>query len=94
MATDIQSFDADILTDVVAPNDATLDPPIARALLRWQFSPTAVSRMHELADKNRRDALTPEERAQFDSFLRIGQFLNLVHAKARLSLSGHESLTH
>jgi hypothetical protein len=68
-----------------------LDAPVARALLRWQFSPTAVSRMHQLAEKNRRDMLTPEEQAQLESFLRIGQFLNLVHAKARHSLSGQAS---
>ena len=91
MSTDVQSFDADILTDVVMPNEASLDPAVAQALLRWQFSPTAVSRMHELADRNRRDALSPEEHAQLESFLRIGQFLNLVHAKARISLSGHQA---
>ena len=43
--------------------------------------------MNELAEKNRQGALTGSERALLDKYLRVGSFLNLMQAKARLSLT-------
>jgi hypothetical protein len=42
--------------------------------------------MRELADRNNRVGLTPVERAQLDSFLRVGDFLDRLQAKARAML--------
>jgi len=36
--------------------------------------------------KNQDDALTPDERADLESYLRVSAFVDLVHAKARRSL--------
>ena len=44
-------------------------------------------RMNELAEKNRRGELTGTEQADLDKYLRVGNFLNLLKAKALVSLS-------
>lgn len=45
--------------------------------------------MHELAVKNQDDALTPAEKDELESYLRVSYFLDLMHAKARTSLKKH-----
>ncbi|RIK84436.1 MAG: hypothetical protein DCC68_01785 [Planctomycetota bacterium] len=93
MATDASSsfathsFDADLLASVVAKNAPAMGPEEAQLVLNWRFSDAEVARMHELAQKNRDDALSPNEREELESFLRVGQFLNILHAKARASLA-------
>jgi hypothetical protein len=79
--------DADILVHVVAPAEPTLPEASARSLLELRFDEQAVARMNELAEKNRDGAMTPAERQELESFQRVGHLLNLLQAKARLSLS-------
>ena len=43
-------------------------------------------RMHELAEKNQADELTPAEEIELQSYLKVGLFLDLIHARARRSL--------
>jgi uncharacterized protein YnzC (UPF0291/DUF896 family) len=61
-------------------------PEAARAILDLRFDSEALSRMNELAEKNRQGALTESERQEMEKYLRVGSFLNLMQAKARLSL--------
>jgi len=84
--------DADILNDVLNADAGDLPPPAATALLNFRFSDKAVARMNELAAKNREGSITPDERDLMDRYVRIGNFLNLVHVKARASLKAGPSL--
>lgn len=59
---------------------------LARALLDLHFDARAVQRINELAEKNQEGTLTPSERQEFDSYLRVGSLINLLQAKARLTL--------
>jgi hypothetical protein len=79
--------EADILTDVVAPTQPTLPPAAARAILDLRFNTAANNRLNELAEKNRLGTLTDAERGDLDKYLRVGNFLNLMQAKARVSLA-------
>jgi hypothetical protein len=74
------------LEQVVMPDHPSLSPESARAILALRFDPPAVSRMNELAEKNRLGTLTEAERQEMENYLRVGNFLNLMQAKARLSL--------
>ncbi len=56
-------------------------------ILKIDFEPGDVQRMNELAEKARRGSLTPPEKAAIDSYERVGHLLDLMHAKARQSLS-------
>lgn len=80
--------DAEILRAVVAPDEDGLSPESARALLDLRFQKPALDRMESLAERNRSGTLDPAERTELESYLRVGNFLNLVQAKARMSLTG------
>jgi len=76
----------DILAEVISPERASLEPDAARASLEWKFPEKSVARMNWLAERNCSDTITPEEREELERFLRVGSLINLVQAKARLSL--------
>jgi len=81
-----QSSDAAVLARLVRPNDDDLPADEAKALLNIRFDSRELERIHELVMKNQDDALTPDERADLESYLRVSAFVDLVHAKARRSL--------
>ena len=78
--------EADILAHIISPDQPDLPPESARAILELQFDQPAVARMNALAEKNRADTLSDNERTELEKYMRVGQFLNLLHAKARVSL--------
>ena len=78
--------EADILTDIIAPDHGDLAPDVANSVLRWKFTDRAAARMSELADRNNQGTISDTEREELDKYLRVGSFINLVQAKARLSL--------
>jgi len=79
--------ESEILEQVIEPDAVGMSPETAQALLRFRFNTAAVARMNELAEKNRQGTITPSERALLERYLRVGNFLNLIHAKARCALA-------
>lgn len=79
--------EGEILNQLMTGQQLGFSPEAARALLSLHFSPAAISRMNELAEKNRQGELTADDRAALEKFLRVGQFLNIIQAKARAYLS-------
>ena len=79
--------ESEILEQVIQSDTAGLSPEAAQALLRFRFNTAAVARKNELAEKNREGTIAPAERALLERYLRIGNFLNLIHAKARCALA-------
>jgi hypothetical protein len=79
--------ESEILEQVIAPDTGGISPEAAEALLRFRFNTAAVASLNELTDKNRQGALAPSERALLERYLRVGNFLNLIHAKARCALA-------
>lgn len=86
MKTSIIQTDAEIFSDVISRDNGDFDPDAARAILRLHFSDRQNDRMRELADRNNRGELTEDEQQVMESFRRVGNFLALLQAKARLSL--------
>jgi hypothetical protein len=81
------SKDAAIISRMIHPEKADLHKDTAQAVLRlFTFDQKDLDRMHELAIKNQDDALTKADKAELESYLRISYFVDLMHAKARLSL--------
>ncbi len=78
--------EAHILEQVVMSDHSGMSPESARAVLDLRFDSPALSRMNELAEKNRQGTLSDTERQEMDKYLRVGNFLNLMQAKARLVL--------
>jgi hypothetical protein len=79
--------DAEILAEVIGPDRPDMPSDVAQSFLRLQFSEVQKDRMRELADRNNRGVLSDQERGQMESFMRVGHFLALIQAKARLSLN-------
>jgi hypothetical protein len=86
MAASTAISDAEILEHVVSPVKGGLPPDAARAILELQFDKGATKRIRQLLQKNNRGALAAEERITLERFLRVGKIIDLLHAKARLSL--------
>jgi hypothetical protein len=78
--------EADILAEVVAPHQPNLSAHVARSILDLKFSKAATKQIRELLRKNNRGIITAEERVTLEKYLRVGQFLDLLQAKAKLSL--------
>ena len=81
--------EADILAEIIAQDKPGLDPDAARAILLLQFNNHARERIRQLLDSNNRGKISDAEHAELQKYLRVGQFIDLMQAKARLSL--HES---
>jgi hypothetical protein len=89
MATVSPPSDAEILARVVAGRAARWSPEAARALLTLGFDRATTSRVRRLLQRNNRGTITADERLTLERFLRIGQLIDLLHARARRTL--HES---
>lgn len=78
--------ETDILTRIVHPECGNLPQELSHLILGLQFEAQDISRMNELAQKNNLGQLSEAERQEMEKYLRVGNFLNLLRAKAQLSL--------
>ncbi len=83
--------EADILSRVIRPRRGDLSAEAARGFLRLGFSEKDRERMSKLARKNREGRLTSAEGLTLESYCRVGRLLDLLHSKARLSLTRSEN---
>ncbi len=78
--------EADILSEIIGPDQSSLNAEAAASLLRLQFSSSAHSRMAELCDGANRGTLAAHEQAELESYRRVALLLDLLRAKAKASL--------
>ena len=64
----------------------TLPPAVARHLLKMSWTVADDARMGELAEKNREGHLTPAEREELDTYVRVGMTLSILKSRARKRL--------
>jgi len=92
MPATVAITESDILADVLASDKGDLSPEAARAILRWRFSSRSLRQINQLAKRNRDGAITAGEREALERYLRVGSLVNLLQAKARLSLQISKTL--
>ena len=63
-----------------------LSPEAAEYLLSIRFGENDADRMGQLAERSESGELTDEERAEFDSYLHVGNLLAVIQSKALLAL--------
>jgi hypothetical protein len=85
--------DTAILSRVIRPGDDDLSADAAEAFLRIRFDTLDLNRMHELAERNQEDLLTPDERLEMENYRRVSFLLDLMHSMARRSLKKHQSVS-
>jgi hypothetical protein len=83
--------EAEILQEVIGVDEGGLTPEVARSVLRWKFTDRAVTRMNDLAARNNQGTITDVERDELAKYLRVGSLINLIQAKARVSLKEPKS---
>lgn len=81
--------EADILNEIVEPNRPTFSPQVAEELLSLHFNDSATDRIRDLLQKNNAGHITPTEKATLENYLSVGELLDLMQAKARITL--HQS---
>jgi hypothetical protein len=84
--TEINTSEVAILARVLEPDEPTLAPEAARALLALDFSQADKDRMRQLSAKAREGTLSPDEQAAINKYERVGHLLNIMQSKARRSL--------
>ena len=83
------STEAAIISRMIHPEKDDLPDETAKALLRLSLDQSDLDRLHELVVRNQDDALTPAEKAELESYLRISFLVDLMHAKALCSIKKH-----
>lgn len=78
--------EADILMEIIGPDQPSLPAELARALLTVRFNDSALEQIRMLLQKQNAGTLTLVEKANLEKYMRVGQFLDLIQAKARVSL--------
>ncbi len=78
-----------VLSRVIRPERNDLSPAAARSILKLAFDPRDLKRMKELASKNQKGELSTSEQAELADYRQAGLLLDLLKAKARLSLKRH-----
>ena len=84
-----RNTEAAILSRLIHPERDDWSNEAAQALLRLAFDQEDLDRIHDLVTRNQADDLTPVERDELESYLRISSFLDLMHAKARRTVRKH-----
>jgi hypothetical protein len=89
--TDIGSnSEAAILTRMIHPERVDLPEEAAEAVLKlFGLDQSDADRLHDLLVRNQDDALTPAEKDELETYLRVSMMIDLMHAKARYSLKKH-----
>jgi hypothetical protein len=78
--------EAEIWNRTIQPEEGNLSTEAAQALLGLKLAPSDIARVNELSERARDGILTSAEQRQLDTYLNVGRALELLKAKARLSL--------
>jgi hypothetical protein len=92
MATNRTPSEGTLLDGLLEPFGACLTPEVGRRLVDLQANATTVARVEELADKCNDGTLTPDERAEYESYVQVNQVMTMLKAKARKFLQS--AVTH
>jgi hypothetical protein len=75
-----------ILSRIIRPDQPALPAPVARLILQWEFTAEDRQRMHDLLEKAGDGTLTRSEKAEAETYERVGNLLSILKSKARRSL--------
>jgi hypothetical protein len=77
-----------ILDEIIEPTDPSFVPEFARFVLALRLRDASQDSIRELLLQNNAGTLQPADKTALDNYLLVGQFLDLLQAKARASLQG------
>jgi uncharacterized protein YnzC (UPF0291/DUF896 family) len=71
---------------VLEPEEVTVNAAAAKAILELDFKQVDKDRMRELLAKAKKGALSTHEKAEIDSYERVGHLLSQMKSKVRRTL--------
>ena len=77
----------DVLCELFSPEAPPMSPVVAQWALSVRLTDEQKERMLELADLSSRGEISDSQRRELESYRDAGNFLTVLHAKARLSLT-------
>ena len=83
-----QTPDTPILDRLLEPVSRCLTPEAARQLVALRADPQFQERLDILADKCTEGLLTPDEREEYETYVRAIHIIAILQAKARKLLAG------
>jgi len=86
MATADPITATELLDEVIRPMDPSFGSDFAQMVLGFRLSDASQERIRDLLQRNNAGDLPPADKAVLDNYLLVGQFLDLLQAKARASL--------
>jgi hypothetical protein len=78
-----------ILARLLKPLEKYITPELAQRIAELRATPEAQARLDELADKCNEGELTPEETAEYDSYVDAIDLIAVLQAQARDILKAH-----
>ena len=78
---------APLLETLVDPLGECLTPESARKLLALKADPILQNRIDDLADRNGRGLLSPDEQVEYGKYVSYGTFVAILKSKARQLLA-------
>ncbi len=82
-----KTADGQVLQGLLEPVSKALNEEAARKLIRLKANRKAQARVDDLARKCNEGELTPEERAEYETYVMAGEFIAILQAQARLLLA-------
>ena len=79
--------EAEMLDDIVSSKDGGLETEAARAILELGLPEKRKEHIRQLPDAKNKDDLSAEDGNTLNKYLRVGQLVDLLQAKARLSFT-------
>jgi len=80
------AFEKVLLNEHLIPDVESLSPAAAKALLTIKIKKEDIKRFNDLTVLAKRGTLTEPQQEELGEFLRFGDFISLLHSKARLAL--------
>ena len=80
---------AQLLGELMEPLGRALTPASARAILAVRAGEAAQERIADLASQCNQGTLTPDEKAEYQLLVEVGDVMALLQTRARLYLSEH-----
>jgi hypothetical protein len=74
------------LNGLLDPLSRCLDADSARRVIELRIDPAVQSRLDVLAERANDGVLTDEERAEYEAFINVGDFISILKLKARRQL--------
>jgi hypothetical protein len=73
------------------PVSDCLTPEVADRLAHLSVDPEVQARIDDLADRNTEGELSSEEKAELESYIRVGNVIAILQAKARKRINESEA---